>query len=423
MRFNTVSYCNNLKLSIYFQTAFLSLERKTYYGIPHGNMIYSIVIKHKNYGEDRMAINGELIFKLMQLSKERNASDIHLQVGSHPALRIKGELVRLEEFPLLEHNHLQETISIVLKTEHDKKLLEEQGSIDTAMGVHEIGRFRINIFRQRGTTSLAARRISNVIPDFQSLNLPPATSKISEFLNGLVLVTGPTGSGKSATLAATINNINKNRSCHILCIEDPIEYLYRNEKAMITQRELGIDVPSFESALRYAVRQDPDVILAGEIRDAETVAFALQAAETGHLVFGTLHSSNASLTISRILNFFPQEMHHQIRKNISMHLRAVVSQLLMPALNPEVHIVPACEIMFISPLISRLISEGKDEKLLKAIQAGKSEGMQDFDNALIDLVNRKFISEETAMKFTENPHSLEMKLKGIYLSEEGGLVS
>jgi len=181
--------------------------------------------------------------------------------------------------------------------------------------------------------------------------------------------------------------------------------------------------PLFKAALKYAVRQDPDVILAGEIRDAETVEFALQAAETGHLIFGTLHSSNASVTISRLLNFFPQERHTQVRKNISMHLRAVVSQLLMPALNPELHIVPACEIMFVSPLISRLISEGKDDKLVKAIKAGKSEGMQDFDDALIDLVNREYISEETAMKFTENPHSLEMKLKGIYLSEEGGIVS
>ncbi len=210
-------------------------------------MIYSYGTKYKSFGGFLMEGNGELIFSLMHLSKERNASDIHLQVGSHPTLRIKGELVRLKEFPVMELDHMKEIVSVVLKTEHDMKLLEEHGSIDTAIGLHEVGRFRINIFKQRGSISLAARRISNVIPDFQSLNLPPSTSKISQFLNGLVLVTGPTGCGKSSTLAAVINNINKTRSCHILCIEDPIEYLYKNERAMITQRELGIDVPSIQS--------------------------------------------------------------------------------------------------------------------------------------------------------------------------------
>ncbi len=367
--------------------------------------------------------NNELLLKLMHFSHEKNASDIHLQVGSHPVLRIKGELVRLEEFPPLQFTVLQEIINGLLKKEQDRKTFEEQGSIDTALGVKDVGRFRINMFKQRGSLSLVARRISNIIPDFESLNLPPAATKISGFLNGLVLVTGPTGSGKSSTLAAVINNINKHRTCHILCIEDPIEYLYKNEKSVITQRELGIDVSSFKTALRYAVRQDPDVILAGEIRDGETVEFALQAAETGHLVFGTLHSSNASSTISRLLNFFPQERQPQVRKNISMHLRAVISQLLLPSIKEEVHRVPACEIMFVSPLISRLISEGKDDKLIKALKAGKSEGMQDFEDALVDLVHKEFIDEETALKFTENPHSLEMKLKGIYLSEEGGIVS
>ncbi len=370
-----------------------------------------------------MDTKGKLVFRLMRMSKEQNASDIHMQVGSRPVIRIKGDLVRLDEFEPLQLEDMQDTISVILKNEYDINLLKEHGSVDAAYGMHDVGRFRINIFKQRGSVSLAARRISNVIPDFQLLNLPPATSKITGFFNGLVLVTGPTGSGKSSTLAAVINDINKNRACHILCIEDPIEFLYKNEKAMITQRELGIDASSFKSALKYAVRQDPDVILAGEIRDAETVEFALQAAETGHLVFGTLHSSNASLTISRLLNFFPQEQHPQVRKNISMHLRAVVSQLLLPAINPEVHRVPACEIMFVNPLISRLILEGKDDKLLRAIKAGKADGMQDFDEALINLVNKEFITEETAMKFTENPHSLEMKLKGIYLSEEGGIVS
>lgn len=364
-----------------------------------------------------------LIIQLMEMSWQKNASDIHLQTGSHPALRVKGEIVKLEDLPLLTPELMKEIVSFILKKPSDIEKLEKYGSVDISFGIHNIGRFRINIFRQRGSLSLVARRLSNVIPDFNTLNLPPAVSKISKFLNGLVLVTGPTGSGKSSTLAAVINDINKNRQCHILCIEDPIEYLYKNEKAIVTQREIGIDVDDFKSALKYAVRQDPDVILVGEMRDSETVEFALQAAETGHLVFGTLHSSNVSLTISRILNFFPQERHHQIRRALGMHLRAVVSQLLLPSINPDIHLVPACEIMFVTPLISRLIMEGNDSKIVKAMKAGKSEGMQDFEDALIELVNKNLIDEETALKYAENPHSLEMKLKGIYLSEEGGIVT
>ncbi|MCX8083122.1 MAG: PilT/PilU family type 4a pilus ATPase [bacterium] len=364
-----------------------------------------------------------LLVQLMEMSWEKNASDIHLQTGSHPALRIKGDIVKLEYLPELTMEIMQEITNFILKNPSDIEKLEQYGSIDTSFGIHNIGRFRINIFKQRGSLSLVARRLSNVIPDFNSLNLPAAVSKISQFPNGLVLVTGPTGSGKSSTLAAVINDINKNRQCHILCIEDPIEYLYKNEKAIITQREIGVDVESFRSALKYAVRQDPDVILVGEMRDSDTVEFALQAAETGHLVFGTLHSSNVSLTISRILNFFPQERHHQVRRGLGMHLRAVISQLLLPSINPDVHLIPACEIMFVTPLISRLIMEGKDDKIIKAMKAGKSEGMQDFDDALIELVNKGMINEETALKYTENPHSLEMKLKGIYLSEEGGIVT
>ena len=362
------------------------------------------------------------IIELMKLSKEKNASDIHLQVGSKPAFRIRGEIVRIEEFKKVEMSDMENFVNEFLK-EREKKILEVKGSFDTAIGIPEVGRFRVNIFKQRGSISVVARRISCEIPDFEKLNLPPSIKKITDFLNGLVLVTGPTGSGKSSTLAALINDINKKRAAHILCIEDPIEYLYKNEKAIITQREIGIDVPSFKEALKYAVRQDPDIILVGEMRDEETVEFAIHAAETGHLVFGTLHSANATQTIGRILNFFSQERQPQIRKDLSLHLRAVVSQLLLPSIKEGVDRVPACEIMFVNPLISRLIVEGQDEKILKAIKAGEKEGMQDFETALLKLVNEGFIDEETALKYAENPQSLEMKLKGIFLSEEGGIVT
>jgi len=362
------------------------------------------------------------IIDIFKISAERNASDIHLQTGSKPGLRIKGEIVRLEEYPEIDDTLMMKVIQEFLK-DKEKKILEETGNVDTAIGISEAGRFRVNIFRQRGTFSLVARRIAGEIPDFKQLNLPESISKVSGFINGLVLVTGPTGSGKSTTLASIINEINKTRSCHILCIEDPIEYLYKNEKAIVTQREVGIDVETFKDALKYAVRQDPDVILVGELRDEETVEFAIRAAETGHLVFGTLHSTNATLTIGRILNFFHTERQPQVRKDLSLHLRAVISQLLIPSIKEEVGRVPACEVMFVNSLISRLIAEGQDEKIIKGIKSGKSEGMQDFEDSLYNLVQEGFIDEETALKYAENPQSLEMKLKGIFLSEEGGIVT
>ncbi|MCD6221094.1 PilT/PilU family type 4a pilus ATPase, partial [bacterium] len=346
------------------------------------------------------------IIDIFKVSAERNASDIHLQTGSKPILRIKGEIVRLEEYPEIDDALMRKVIQEFLK-DKEKKILEETGNVDTAIGISEAGRFRVNIFRQRGTFSLVARRIVGEIPDFKQLNLPESVSKVSNFLNGLVLVTGPTGSGKSTTLASIINEINKTRPCHILCIEDPIEFLYKNEKAIVTQREVGIDVETFKDALKYAVRQDPDVILVGELRDEETVEFAIHAAETGHLVFGTLHSTNATLTIGRILNFFPTERQPQVRKDLSLHLKAVISQLLIPSIKEEVRRVPACEVMFVNSLISRLIAEGQDEKIIKGIKSGKKEGMQDFEDSLYNLVKEGFIDEETALKYAENPHSLE----------------
>lgn len=356
------------------------------------------------------------------LAAEKGASDIHLQTRSKPALRIKGEIIKLEEYPEIDDSLMQRILYEFL-SEKEKKEFEEEKNVDTAIGIQSAGRFRVNVFRQRGTIALVARRIESKIPDFHSLNLPESVKKITEFLNGLVLVTGPTGSGKSTTLASIINEINKTRACHILCIEDPIEYLYKNEKAIVTQREVGIDVESFKEALKYAMRQDPDVILVGEMRDEETVEFAIHAAETGHLVFGTLHSNNATLTIARILNFFSPERQPQVRKDLSLHLRAVVSQLLLPSIKEGVARVPACEIMFVNSLISRLIAEGQDEKIVKAIKAGKKEGMQDFEDSLYDLVQKGFIDEQTALKYAENPQSLEMKFRGIFLSEEGGIVT
>ncbi|MCM8769299.1 MAG: PilT/PilU family type 4a pilus ATPase [Candidatus Omnitrophica bacterium] len=354
--------------------------------------------------------------------EEKRASDIHLQVGSPPVFRIKGELVRQTEFPILKDEDIRRIVAGLL-SEKEGKTLEQTGNVDLGRGFSGIGRFRINIFQQRGTMALVARRITQNIPDFESLNLPAAMTRMAEFLDGLVLITGPTGTGKSSTLAAIINRINHQRRCHILCIEDPIEFLYHNDQAIINQREVGIDVSSFQEALRSAVREDPDVILAGEIRDRETVEFALHGAETGHLVFGTLHSSNVVQTITRLLNFFPQDQQPQIRRAIAMHLKAVASQILLPSCRENVSVVPACEIMFNNPIIRRLIIEEQETKIIKAILAGRTEGMQDFETALLNLVNNNWITQEVALENAENPHSLEMKLKGIFLTEEGGIIT
>lgn len=359
---------------------------------------------------------------LLEVMESMNASDLHLQAGSPVAYRIKGEIEKQHHLPVMTEEQLRQMIFEVL-TEKDRKSFEEMGTIDTAISFPGIGRFRMSVFLQRGSIALAARRISNKIPDFETLHLPEASKNITSFPNGLVLVTGPTGCGKSSTLAAIINGINKVRRCHIMCIEDPIEYLYKNEAAIINQREIGIDVPSFKDALKYVVRQDPDVILVGEIRDRETVDFALQAAETGHLVLGTLHSSNVSQTIGRLLNFYPHSEHPSVRRSLATHLKAVMSQMLLPSCKEGILLVPAVELMFMNSTISRLIVEEQDEKILKAIRAGRTEGMQDFEQSLYYLITNGFITREVGLEHAENPQSLDMKLRGISLTEEGGIIT
>ncbi|MCM8764043.1 MAG: PilT/PilU family type 4a pilus ATPase [Candidatus Omnitrophica bacterium] len=357
---------------------------------------------------------------LLMVMESMNASDIHLQAGSPVAYRINGEIEKQET--VLNEEQLRKLIFEVL-SERDKKNFEERGTLDTAISFSGIGRFRMSVFLQRGTIAMAARRISNKIPNFETLHLPESTKNITSFPNGLILVTGPTGCGKSSTLAAIINGINKIRRCHILCIEDPIEYLYKNELAIINQREIGIDVPSFKEALRYAVRQDPDVILVGEVRDKDTIEFALQAAETGHLVFGTLHSANVSQTIGRILNFYPHSEHPSVRRSMATHIKAIMSQMLLPSCKEGLHLVPAVELMFTNSTISRLIIEEQDAKIIKAIRAGRTEGMQDFEQSLHYLITEGFITKEVGLEHADNPQSLDMKLRGISLTEEGGIIS
>ena len=379
-------------------------------------------MKFRGRGYNRvMATENYSLTDLFKMMHTRGASDLHLKSDNCPAMRVKGEIVKLKLKDVSQERLLKMLSGVV--TEREMKIFEEEGNLDTAVGMPRIGRFRLNVFRQRGSVTLVGRRISYFIPDLESLNLPQSLSKITNFVNGLVLVTGPTGSGKSSTLAALVNHINKTRKCHILCIEDPIEFLYKDEMALINQREIGLDVKSFKDALKYAMREDPDVLLVGEMRDQDTVEFALNGAETGHLIFGTLHSSNAPQTIQRILSFFQQERHHEIRKGLSLQLKAIVSQLLLPSCKEGVPMVPACEILFNTPTVSRLISEGDDSKVARAIRAGKAEGMQDIDQALAALYNDGLVTEEMALEHSDNPQGLSMRLKGIVTDEGGGLIS
>lgn len=362
----------------------------------------------------------ESLNQLFHEMVEREASDMHLQVGSPPVFRIKGDPVYITEFEVILPDLIKRIIREKLSDKH-LATLEEKGDVDLAIGIPGLARFRLNVFHQRGSLGLVARFVSAQVQSITDLNLPESVSKFTQMKDGLVIVAGATGSGKSTTLAAIIEQVNKSRACHILTLEDPIEYLYRNKKAYINQREVGIDVENFHQALRTAVRQDPDIILIGEMRDMETVEFGLTAAETGHLVFGTLHSSNVPQTLSRMLDLFPPERHKQIRLGLHFNLRGIMVQKLVPAIDIDIFRVPAVELLFNNAPAKKLIREGEDSKLYTVIKSAEKEGMQSFNKSLLDLVRRELITEENAIDHSPNPEELKMNLQGIFLSK-GGLI-
>jgi twitching motility protein PilT len=309
-------------------------------------------------------------------------------------------------------------------TPSQKAQFERDTDLDFAYSIPGAGRFRLNVFRQRGAVSIAVRRVSSEIPSFEELHLPGETlRKIASMKQGLVVVAGVTGSGKSTTLAAMIEYINSTRRVHIVTIEDPIEYLYKDKKAFINQREIGIDVPSFQVALKSVVRQDPDVILIGEMRDPETFETALTAAETGHLVFGTLHSSTVAQTFGRIIDLFPPERERQIRQSLRFSLKAIVCQMILPSIKQGVGLVPCQEILIVNSTAQKLIADGEDKKLEQVVRGGKEDGMQDFNQSLVQLVQQGLISDKTALEASHNPEQLQMNLKGIFLGEDRKIVS
>jgi twitching motility protein PilT len=346
------------------------------------------------------------------------ASDLHLKTGQPPKLRIFGRLKNTTG-EIMTPEKIEQLVFEIL-TEPQKEFFMRHGTIDLAHEVTGQDRFRVNIFRQRGVISLAARRVNSVVPPFESLHLPKTVlEKVSDDTQGLVLVVGPTGCGKSTTIAAMIDYINRNRSCHIITIEDPIEFTFKDSKAIVSQREIGIDVEDYDQALKYMMREDPDVVLVSEMRDSETVTAGMRAAETGHLVFGTLHSANASQTIQRMLDLFPQSERNLIRQTLSLTLKAVISQVLLPSIKEGVDRIPAVEILLKNPAVRKLISEGRENDLPSVIRASEKEGMQDFTNSLCFLVQNGFVDPKEAYHYAPNVEELKMALKGIRTTASG----
>ena len=355
---------------------------------------------------------------LFRMVMKHQGSDLHLKVGQAPMMRLKGLIRQMERQPLTQEE--MERLAYPTLTERQRRILEETGGVDYAHVVgQEEGRFRVNLFRQRGRLGLVARRVNNVIPSFEQLGLPPSIEKLCQYSQGMIVLSGITGSGKSTTIAAMLDYINQRERVHILTIEDPIEYMFTDKKAVINQREIGIDVPDWETALKHAVREDPDVILVGEMRDKETFEAGINAAETGHLVFGTIHASGAASTVSRIMDLFPADMHGAVRQSLALNLKAIISQKLLPSIKPGIHRVPTNEIMIVNPTIRELIIKAEDKKLPDAIRIGIQEGMLDFTESLIQLVQRGDVDRAAALEIAPNPEMLRMAFKGIKMLRPG----
>lgn len=350
------------------------------------------------------------VYQLMELARELDGSDIHLSVGIPPVIRVSGSMQRVSE----ENVTPEVTIEVVkaLLNDEQKEKLEKAGEIDFACEDRCHRRYRANIFRQRGSYSVVLRLIKTQIPAFEDLGLPPVIKTLTEKKRGLILVTGPTGSGKSTTLAAMLDKINSERSCHILTLEDPIEYIHNHKKSVVNQREIGSDSMYYASALKASLREDPDVILVGEMRDLETISAALTAAETGHLVMSTLHTVGAVKTIDRVIDVFPPHQQQQVRMQLSTILQAVISQQLVPKAEGKGR-VAAFEIMLGIPAVSNLIREGKTFQITSVLQTGANYGMVTMDAYLTELYKKRLISFETALSYSVDKDSMQRMSKMI----------
>ncbi|MGO9466166.1 MAG: type IV pilus twitching motility protein PilT [Isosphaeraceae bacterium] len=362
--------------------------------------------------------------KLFRMVMKYKGSDLHLKVGQPPAMRLAGVLRYMQLPPLSTAD--MERLMYPLLSARQRGILDEEGGVDLAHVVFDADletRFRVNLFRQRGKLSLVARRVNNSIPNFEGLGLPDVLGEIASYDQGIVILAGVTGSGKSTTIASMLQYVNERERYHIVTLEDPIEYTFRDDKSIINQREIGIDVIDWDIALKHAVRQDPDIILVGEMRDKDTFSAALHAAETGHLVFGTIHASSAPSTISRILDLFPRDMHGAMRQNLAFNLKAIIAQKLLPTTKElaakGLTRVPTCEILRMNPTVRKLIQNEEDAKLADAIRIGKEEGMMDFTESLRQLVVAEKIERGVAFEVAPSPEALKMALKGITLAQPG----
>ena len=362
------------------------------------------------------------IDRLFEALVKFQGSDLHLKVGQPPIVRVKGSLQPLKA-PRIDDDQMRR-YCLPMLDERRLKILEAEGGCDFAHVAMVDGvrwRFRVNLLTQQGSLGMVARRVNNSIPDFEGLHLPPAIERLCQFDQGLVLLAGVTGSGKSTTIAAMLNYINCNHRKHILTLEDPIEFVFTEDKCLINQREIGQDVKDFAIGMKHAVREDPDVILIGEMRDEETFMTAIHAAETGHLVFGTIHAASASTTIGRILDLFPEEMHGALRSAMANNMKGIVGQKLIRSEGPRakelgLSRVPAVEIMFFDVMVRKMVLEGNDSQLPDHIKKSHRDGMQDFTLSLKSLIDQDLVERKDALEIAPNREALMMALKGIGVS-------
>jgi len=352
--------------------------------------------------------------KILKVAVEGGASDVHIKPGSPVVCRINSQLVTLEGGEIPTQDWMDKVIREIIP-EHFLPRLEADREIDFSYFLEGIGRFRTNCFQQLGKWCLAMRYVVAEVPKLETLNLPEIIKSIAEEPRGIVLVAGTTGSGKSTTLAGMIDHINSNMKRHIITLEDPVEYVFEDKGCVIEQREVGLDTPSYEHGLKHVMRQDPDIIMVGEMRDATSFRAAMSASDTGHLVMSTLHTIDAPQSISRVLDFFPSDEREQVRKQMVGTLKAIIVQRM--AVREDGGVVPAIEIMINTPTITKLITENRTEKLHAAIETGTDDGMQNFNQSLFQLVKDGVITKEEALDKASNPQALEMNFKGIFLSE------
>lgn len=359
-----------------------------------------------------------LLYELLSRAVSLDASDLHVTSGRRPAYRVSGDIL-LDDSGTISEQSVYELIEESVP-DHLKGKFSEMGELDYSLGVERIGRFRLNAFISRTGPAIVIRNVKTSIPSFDDLNLPDVIESISDVARGIIFLTGSTGSGKSSTLAAMIGHINQAYRRRIITIEDPVEYVFTDINSVISQREIGLDTESFHEGLKRILRQDPDVIMIGEMRDLESFGAALTAAETGHLVMSTLHTSNAAQSIPRILDFSPASERDQVRKSLADNIVSVIAQRLLPSTNN--HLVPALEIMINTPTVRKLIHSNELSKLQHAIESDRQSGMQTFDQAIHDLIIGGVVTEQTGMSYASNPHALEMMLKGISHSGASGIL-